>query len=772
MLHARLERDKQNNKREKAEEALKKAHIELEKRIKNRTSKLREINNLLIKEIDQRKKTEEVLRESEERYRTIFQTAAVSIWEEDFSELKAAIDSLKSEGVKDFRKYMNENPDFVKKAAQKIKIIDVNNATLKLYCATSKEDLIGSLDKVFTEEALPAFMEAIVAIVEGKTFFEVEGVNKTLEGKRINIIVRFTLPSEKEKFSNLLVSIMDITDRKQAEEKLRETNEQLEKIFSTTHFQIAFMDKNFNFIRVNPAYAKDSGYSQEFLLGKNHFDIFPHKENESIFRKVIKTCEPYTAFVKPFTFPDQPERGTTYWDWTLHPVKDASGKIEGVVLALVDVTEKKKSENALILEQLKLELLLKNENLRVSLASRLNSTDIFSDVKDEILKMISEELEIDSVNLYSFHPLYEKVLWLDNKNEKSDSHKNNGIRRTPFEQAPWLIEVIKSGNIFISSNLSELDNEQKNLFKKHKVSALAALPIKIGDKIIGLICFSQSNEVCWIPETIELFGTIADIIANAWERNYRFYAHHEAEKKRTEAVQMAERSARLASLGTLAAGIAHEINQPLNALKVKVDSMLYWGEQNKETLTKNLENNLQNVSEQADRIDEIIQQMRVLAKQETGKSPVPLNINEEINKAFSMVEKRLHSHNIRLILELSDTLPAIKGQPTQIEQIIINLILNAMNVLDKEYKKDKKIIITTKLIDDTVIVEVIDNGLGIPKDNINHIFDPFFTTRVDEEGMGIGLSIVQNIIFGMGGTIVAENNKDCGSRFIISLPLS
>lgn len=749
---------------------LKKAHDELEQRVKIRTSKLRETNELLINEVNQRKKAEEILRQNEERYRTIFQTAAVSIWEEDFSQLKAFIEKLKSDGVKDFEKYIDENPDFLIKAVQMIKIVDVNNATLTLYCAKSKNELLGALDKIFTEESFSAFKETIVALAEGKNFLEVEGINKTLTGKRLNIIMRCTFPAEEEKFKNLLITVNDITDRKQAEAKLLESNEQLEKIFSTTHFQIALMDKDFNFIRVNPTYVKTTGYSEEFLLGKNHFDLFPGKENELIFREVIRTGKPYTAIAKAFTFPDQPERGTTYWDWTLHPFKDSSGQVEGVLLALIEVTGKKRAEDALLLEQLKLELLLKNENLRVSLASRLNSTYKFPDIKDEILKMIAEELDIDIVNLYSFDPLYEKALLPDTKNDTSDVTESNDTFICPFKETPWLEDIIKSGNIFISSNLAEFNKEHKELFKKKNITSIAVLPVKIGEKIIGLISFCHRQEVCWTAETIELFGTIGDIIASAWERHYQFLGHIEADKKQLKAIQLAERSARLASLGTLAAGIAHEINQPLNALKVKVDSMLYWGEHNKESLAHNLDKNLKNISEQADRIDEIIQQMRVLARQEKGKEPVRINVNEEIKKAYSMVKKRLQSHTIKLILELSDALPNIKGQPNQIEQITINLILNALNALDKVYNKNKEITISAKLTDNNVIIEVIDNGPGIPEDIINNIFDPFFTTKVDDEGMGLGLSIVQNIILTMGGVIRAENNEDSGARFIISIP--
>lgn len=125
-----------------------------------------------------------------------------------------------------------------------------------------------------------------------------------------------------------------------SEQAHRETLELLEKIFSTVHVHIVYLDADFNFIRVNRAYADICGYPAEFFVGKNHFALYPNEENEAIFRRVVETGEPYAVYAKPFTFPDHPERGVTYWDWTLHPVHDTSGRINGLVFCLIHVTDR------------------------------------------------------------------------------------------------------------------------------------------------------------------------------------------------------------------------------------------------------------------------------------------------------------------------------------------------------------------------------------------------------------------------------------------------
>ncbi len=125
-----------------------------------------------------------------------------------------------------------------------------------------------------------------------------------------------------------------------------ETKELLERVFSSINLLVAYMDTNFNFIRVNRAYAEADARVPEFFIGKNHFALYPNEENEAIFRKVVETGEPYFTFEKPFEYAEHPERGITYWDWSLQPVKDPGGKVSGVVLSLVNVTERKRAQEA------------------------------------------------------------------------------------------------------------------------------------------------------------------------------------------------------------------------------------------------------------------------------------------------------------------------------------------------------------------------------------------------------------------------------------------
>ncbi len=135
--------------------------------------------------------------------------------------------------------------------------------------------------------------------------------------------------------------------RKRISGSERGAAEILENIFSSTQVLFAYLDTSFNFIRVNRAYAGADGRTPEYFVGKNHFDLYPDKENERIFRNAVETGHIHSVREKPFVYANRPERGVTYWDWNLIPVKSAAGKVEGLLLCLFDVSKRVHIEEAL-----------------------------------------------------------------------------------------------------------------------------------------------------------------------------------------------------------------------------------------------------------------------------------------------------------------------------------------------------------------------------------------------------------------------------------------
>ena len=175
------------------------------------------------RDITERQRAEEALASSEARYRGLFEDSPVSLWEEDFSTVKTFLDSLRAQGITDFDTYFQEHPEAVARCAEGVKVVDVNRAALELFEASSKGALRGSLAAVFTQESLSTFRQELVALAAGQPGVETETVARTLTSKVRNLAVRWTLaPGCEDTFDRVLVSVLDITERKTLEEQLRQ----------------------------------------------------------------------------------------------------------------------------------------------------------------------------------------------------------------------------------------------------------------------------------------------------------------------------------------------------------------------------------------------------------------------------------------------------------------------------------------------------------------------------------------------------------------------
>jgi len=200
-------------------------------------------------------------------------------------------------------------------------------------------------DKVFSVAMAP-IVEGGYVNLYGTDITVQEQIKDALRRSRDELELRV-----KERTAELAQTVSalreEVQERISAEEALRQRTRDLDAFFANTIEPLAILDKDFNFVRVNRAYAEAGRRDVSEFAGHNHFELYPHEENQRIFEEAVRTKTPYQARAKPFLYPGQPQRGITYWDWTLVPVLDDRGDVQMVLLSLRDVSPQKRAELAL-----------------------------------------------------------------------------------------------------------------------------------------------------------------------------------------------------------------------------------------------------------------------------------------------------------------------------------------------------------------------------------------------------------------------------------------
>ena len=623
----------------------------------------------LLRDITESKRAEEALRESEERLRTFFEEAPVYHY------------MVSPEG----------------------KILDVNKAALETLGYT-REEIIGK-PLVTTVYAPSSRKKAERLFIKWKEAGKIEDEELnivTRGGDERTVLLSAHAIRDAEGKALYSISVQrDITERKRAEEELRDREAKFRYLFEHSQIANALVGLDGKIIDVNQAAADFYGYGKSEIIGKNLLEFIAPES-------AAKVAEAFSSGLV-HTHADSMEveaitkggKRTFFFPGGYHTLFEG-GEEKGFLISVVDVTERKRAEEALVDEATRRRLL-------------------FASARDGIV-VLDEDAKVVEVNKrfaemlgYTIEEVHELHTW--DWDVQSAREELLEMMRT-VDEAGAVLETRhrrKDGTVF------DVD-----------ISASSALIA--GQKLIFCVCRDVTER-------------------------------RRAEEERRQLEQKAQFASRLASVGELAAGVAHEINNPLTAV-VGYASLLL----DREDIPEDIRRDLEVINAGARRVAGIVGKLLVFARQ-TKPERKYIDINEIISATLDLRAYSLQSSNVKVILQLDPDLPKTVADPGQLQQVFLNLIVNAETEIKLGHGAGKLAIKTEKIGDNIIRISFRDNGLGIAKKNLDRIFDPFFTTRKVGEGTGLGLSLCHGIVTEHKGRIWAESQLGKGATFIVELPI-
>lgn len=495
----------------------------------------------------------------------------------------------------------------------------------------------------------------------------------------------------------------------------------LQQLLDHTHVQIAYLDLDLNFIYVNAAYARGSGYTRDDLIGRNHFALFPHEENERIFRQVRDTGVTAEYLAKPFVYPDRPELGVTYWDWTLVPVKDSLGAVQGVLLSLVDVTEIKEAQR-------------EREHLLARLQQHTDELEALAAQRTAELRASEARFR----GIFDEAPIGIVLCALDGRVVMSNPALER-ISGYPREE----LAGQRLTRLIGSEDDSECAHLWQELASESKVRCHLERPLvhRAGHTIISSWTACLMREQEGGPPFVLVM--VEDI----------------TEQKQAEAALV--QAEKLAIVGRLSASLTHELSNPLQSvmgcLGLAAEAL---------AAGRSAERYLHVARGELRRAADIVSRMRDILRPSLAQDREPTEVQDLVEHVLTLVERKCADLRIGIVWRPAAELPAPIVVSDQIIQVILNIVLNAI-----ESMPDGGLLrLTAEATAEPpgVTVTVADTGQGMSEEVLAHLFEPFYTSK--REGVGLGLYVSRNIVEDHGGRIEVASQEGQGSTFSIWLP--
>ena len=627
--------------------------------------------------------------------------------------------------------------------------------------------------------------------------------------------------------SKILVgTIRDITNDKRLLEALQQSEARLNAFFTASPIGLKIVDDQLRFVQINEPLAEINGLRARDHIGKTLGEVLPDfaLQLEPLYRRVLATGEPIINLEVSGEVPSLPGV-VRHWMTSYFPIPGEEGRPSGVGSVVVEISDRKRAEAALQQQ-------LVREQLVGTMQERIRRSLNLGDVLTTAVEEVRQFLQTDRTIIYRFYPDWSGVVEVESVGSSWTSLLGLDIQDNCFTQTH--VPLYQQGRIRAIEDIHNAGLEQCHidLLSKFEVKANLVVPLLQGENLWGLlIAHHCSGSRVWHSFEIECLRQLSVQLgvaiqqsslfeqaqAEIAERKQAEAALRQSEAREREKAQQLEtalqelkntqaqlvQNGKMASLGQLVAGVAHEINNPVSFIYCNIPyahtyacellNLIKLYQQhypipsaeiqdeiealNLDFLKEDFLKLLESMRTGAERIREIVLSLRTFSRLDEAEMKLA-DLHAGIDSTLMILQQRLKEQPTRPAIEVVKQfgkLPLVKCYPGQLNQVFMNILTNAIDALEEKLNEDSSFIpqiyIRTKILtNNQVVISITDNGKGIPLETREHLFDPFFTTKPVGQGTGLGLSISYQIIVEKhGGRLKFNSCLEKGTEFIIEI---